>query len=206
MIKIKICGITNLEDAQLAVESGADSIGFVFTKSPRRISPLDAGLIIKEIPASVDTVGVFVDETLQKLDEIIRISHINTIQLHGWESPEYCSNFKSKVKVIKTFRIKDNEFLQKMSAYKTDNFLLDTYISGQPGGTGKVFDWNLAVTAVRKYPNIILAGGLNPDNICEVLNLVKPFGVDISTGIESRPGKKDPVLLKEFIARVRSCK
>ncbi|MCK4248688.1 MAG: phosphoribosylanthranilate isomerase [Candidatus Omnitrophica bacterium] len=205
MIKIKICGITNLEDAQLAVESGADSIGFVFTKSPRRISPLDAGLIIKEIPLSVDTVGVFVDETLQELDEIIRISHINTIQLHGLESPEYCSNFKSKVKVIKTFRVKDKEFLQKMSAYKTDNFLLDTYISGQPGGTGKVFDWNLAATAARKYPNIILAGGLNPDNICEALNSVKPYGVDVSTGIEACPCKKDPVLLKEFIARVRSC-
>jgi len=206
MVKIKICGITNLEDAKFAVECGADALGFVFAKSPRQISPENAAQIIEKIPASVDIVGVFVDEDQQKVDEIIQISNLNTVQFHGSESPEYCLHFKGKVKVIKTFRVKDTRFLEKMSLYKIDNFLLDTHVTGQPGGTGQVFDWKLAAVAIKEHPGVILAGGLNPDNICQAITVAAPFGVDVSSSLESNPGKKDLRLVKEFIDRAKSCK
>jgi phosphoribosylanthranilate isomerase len=203
MLKIKICGITNLEDAEAAVQYGADALGFVFyQKSPRLITQEKAREIISSMPQPVNSVGVFVDEELSNIKEISTYAGLDIIQFHGSEPSEKCNIID---KYIKAFRIKDNSDLIQLSKYKSASaLLLDTYSPTVLGGTGQVFNWKIA-TEAKTYGNIILAGGLTPENIEEAIRVVQPYGVDVSSGVEgSEKGKKDHNKLRLFIERARN--
>lgn len=197
MTKVKICGLTNLEDAMAAIQYGADALGFVFATSPRQIAPEKAREIIQRIPPFVTTVGVFVDAPMKIVRETALLCHLHALQFHGNESPEYCHAFYRKV--IKAFRVKDKSIVQMTSSYEVQAYLLD---SESGGGSGRGFDWDL-IREVRG--RIILAGGLTPENVCEAIKRVRPYAVDVSSGVESSPGKKDHRRLKEFIENVRQC-
>ena len=200
-IKVKICGTTSLKDAFLAVESGADAIGFIFYKmSPRNISQKEAKEIILQLPPFIETVGVFVNETSDKINRIAEQCKLNSIQLHGEESPALCRRVKRKV--IKAFRVKNADSLKSIASYKVSGFLLDSYNDGSKGGTGQVFDWNLALRVKRQGP-VILAGGLNPYNVFTAIHRVKPYGVDVCSGVENSPGIKDHEKVRAFIKSVR---
>ena len=199
-IKVKICGTTSLKDAFLAVESGADAIGFIFYKmSPRNISQKEAKEIILQLPPFIETVGVFVNETSDKINRIAEQCKLNSIQLHGEESPALCRRVKRKV--IKAFRVKNADSLKSIASYKVSGFLLDSYNDGSKGGTGQVFDWNLALR-VKKQGPVILAGGLNPYNVFTAIHRVKPYGVDVCSGVENSPGIKDHEKIRAFIKSV----
>jgi len=196
-MRVKICGITNNEDALAAVESGADALGFVFAKSPRQVTKEQARYIIKGLPPFVSPVGVFVDEKADMIEEICGFCGIQTIQLHGNESPLYVNDLTG-YKIIKAFRIKNEDDLKPLANYKSHTFLLDSYVKGAMGGTGVTFNWEIARQA-HKYGTIILSGGLTPENVREAIRIVKPYAVDVSSGVESSPGKKDMLLMKHFI-------
>lgn len=200
--RVKICGITNIDDAKAAVCLGVDALGFIFAESPRRIEPDKAREIILNLPPIIGIVGVFVDEKEETVKKIASHCGLNTLQFHGLETPEYCSLFHQKI--IKAFRIKDEMSLKEISNYQrwTDAFLLDTYKKGIRGGTGKIFDWKLALEA-KTFGSIILSGGLSPDNVKDAILQVKPYGVDVGSGVESLPGKKDHRLLEDLIKQVR---
>ncbi|MDI6689713.1 MAG: phosphoribosylanthranilate isomerase [Actinomycetota bacterium] len=203
MVRVKICGITNLEDALLAVKLGADALGFVFAESPRCIEPQVAAEIIKAIPPFVSRVGIFVDEDETWVKTVATICGLDILQFHGSESASYCMQFERKV--IKAFRIKQFSDLDIFPGYRAvDAFLLDTFVEGRCGGTGKTFDWRIARKAKEFGKPIILSGGLNPDNVAEAIRLVKPYAVDVSSGVEKEPGKKDPDKLRAFFENVRS--
>lgn len=202
-IKIKICGITNIEDALLAVELGADALGFIFSESKRKITLPEAEKIISCLPPFITCVGVFVNEFPEKVVEIFLNCKINTFQLCGDESPLYCQNFPNTT-VIKSFRIKDEKSLEKIVDYETvDAILLDTFTEDGFGGSGKTFDWNLAVVAKKFQKPIILSGGLTPENVGEAISKVKPYAVDVCSGVESYPGKKDEKKMRQFIEEVK---
>jgi phosphoribosylanthranilate isomerase len=200
MVRVKICGITLREDALAAVEMGADLLGFVFAKSPRRISPDKARDIIRELPSGVLTVGVFVDATVQELQDIRKHCNLGVLQLHGNESEDLVAGLGGQG--IKALRVKD-EGIPFLQAYPGTTLLLDTYRPGVPGGTGKTFDWTLAVEPARQR-RIILAGGLTPDNVAEAVETVRPYAVDVSSGVEAEPGRKDHDKLESFIRRAKS--
>lgn len=201
MIKIKICGITNLDDALYAAEYGADALGFNFyKKSPRCIEPQKAAEIIAQLPPFIMPVGVFVNEREDKIRELQHLTCIQAVQLHGDESPEFCQRFGGRV--IKAFQVKDRESLKAMAHYRVGAFLLDAYKDGIRGGTGMAFDWHLAVVA-KTFGKIILAGGLTPENVAEAVKLVQPYGVDVAGGVEKEKGVKDQAKVKKFIAEVR---
>ncbi len=200
-IKIKVCGTTNLKDALFAVDSGADAIGFIFyKKSPRYILQKEAKDIVAKLPPFVETVGVFVNETSDKVNRIAEQCKLTAIQLHGDESPAFCRRIKRRV--IKAFRVKDTNSFKGMADYDVSGFLLDSHNDDAKGGTGKIFDWNLALRAKKQGP-IILAGGLNPYNVFTAIHRVKPYGVDVCSGVEISPGIKDSVKIDEFIKSVR---
>jgi phosphoribosylanthranilate isomerase len=193
---IKICGITNLPDAQLAAELGADMLGFVFyAKSPRAVR-LEVAAEIGRL-VTVEKVGVFVNETEANIWRVVEECHLDAIQFHGDESPEFCRRFAAKK--IKAIRMRDEASLLAVAEYDVDALLLDTYTACQRGGTGKPFDWSLAVEAKRFGRPVILSGGLNPDNVCEAIRKAQPHAVDAASGLESAPGKKDPEKLRRFI-------
>lgn len=202
MLRIKICGITNLEDAITAIEYGADALGFVFhPKSPRAITPDKAEKIISKLPPFITTVGVFVDEDRHRLEGIIKKTGLDIIQLHGSESPQYCRNLSKKV--IKAIRVKELTDLEPLQHYRISAFLLDTYSPYAIGGTGLIFNWEIAIEA-KRFGNIILAGGLNPENVEEAIKMVQPYGVDVASGVEgNEKGRKDHKKLKLFIERAR---
>ncbi|MDO8140344.1 MAG: phosphoribosylanthranilate isomerase [Candidatus Brocadiales bacterium] len=200
-MRVKICGITNIEDAQAAVEYGADALGFVFAKSPRGVTKELARDIIAELPPFVSPVGVFVDEKADKIKEICGFCGIYTVQLHGNEQPSYLNELEG-YKIIKAFRIKEEDDLKPLANYKPHAFLLDSYVKGVMGGTGMTFNWEIARQA-RKYGTIILSGGLTPENVKEAIQIVKPYAVDVSSGVEASPGKKDKLLMKQFIANAK---
>ncbi|VAW36934.1 Phosphoribosylanthranilate isomerase [hydrothermal vent metagenome] len=201
-IRIKICGITNMEDALLAVESGADMLGFVFwDKSPRSVTPEAAALIIEKLPPEVTTVGVFVDEDPVKVADIKKSAGLSLVQLHGSESPAYCRAMQGRF--IKALRVKDAASLRGLSEYGAEAILLDTFVKGRPGGTGAAFDWSL-LTGMDYAGGVILAGGLTPDNVEDALSHYSPLAVDVSSGVEAEPGKKDPAKVGAFIEKVRS--
>jgi phosphoribosylanthranilate isomerase len=200
-VKVKVCGTTRLKDALLAVECGADAIGFIFyKKSPRYVTAKTVKDISAKLPPFVNRVGVFVNETAERINRIADRCGLDAVQLHGDESPALCK--KIKCRVIKAVRVKDAASLKSMSRYEVDGFLLDTYKEDQWGGTGKVFDWELAVRA-KKYGPVIIAGGLNPRNVKVAIKKVEPYGVDVSSGVEQSPGKKDPGKVKAFLKAVR---
>src|SRR5512143_1482929 len=201
MIKIKICGITNLEDALAAAAAGADALGFNFyKKSPRCIDPSKEAEIIEQLPPFIVPVGIFVNEREDKIREILASTGIQAIQFHGDESPEFCQRFGARV--IKAFQVKDKESLKNMAHYHVGAFLLDSYRDGVRGGTGVTFDWHLAVVA-KTFGKVILAGGLTPENVAEAVKLVQPYGVDVAGGVEKEKGIKDHVKIKKFINEVR---
>ena len=204
MTKIKICGITNIEDAQKAVSSGADALGFVFANSPRRVNSSVARSIIEAIEDDVLKVGVFVNETIDNINKIVKYCSLDAVQLHGDETAEYCSKLKG-IQVIKAFRIKDKISLAEMALYKdVFAYLLDTFSEDKYGGTGKTFDWSLAVKAKEFGRPVILSGGLGPDNISLAIKTVRPYGVDISSSIEVKPGKKDHALMAALIRDIKA--
>jgi phosphoribosylanthranilate isomerase len=203
-VRIKICGITNLEDALLAADLGADALGFIFyPPSPRSIKPEAAKNIIAQLPPFVTTVGVFVDEAAATVKELAATVGLDWLQMHGKETPEYCRSLDRRV--IKAFRIRGENSLTGLAAYQgvVQALLLDTYKKGQVGGTGETFNWDLAREA-RKYGPIILAGGLTPENVAQAIATAQPQAVDVASGVEAAPGKKDPLKLTEFIKAVRS--
>jgi phosphoribosylanthranilate isomerase len=199
--KIKICGITRLEDAFLAADFGADALGFIFAPSPRQVVPEIAREIISLLPPFVNSVGVFVDEEQESVREIAAYCKLDLVQLHGNESSGYCKALG--LKALKVIRVKDEKSIESMASYRgtVQGFLLDTYVKGLPGGTGKTFNWELAKQA-KKYGPGILSGGLNPDNICEAIEKVKPYGVDVNSGVEASPGIKDPDKLKLLFSNI----
>jgi phosphoribosylanthranilate isomerase len=197
MVKVKICGITRLEDALHAVQAGADALGFVFhDKSPRYLSPEKSASIIRELPPFVQVVGLFVNSDAEFVNRISDLCRIDIVQLHGDESPEYCDLIRRRV--IKAFRVKDISSLDAVRNYRIAGILLDAYSPHAFGGTGVSFNWEFA-KKVAGFGPIILAGGLNPDNVREAVELVKPYAVDVSSGVEVSPGIKDPEKVDAFV-------
>jgi len=201
MIRVKICGITNLEDALMAVEAGADALGFVFFRgSPRCISPEQAAAIICRLPPFVQTVGLFVNEEPATVNSVADQCRLDLVQLHGEESPGYCTTVNRRI--IKAFRVKDASTLDMMPNYRVAACLLDAWSPAAHGGTGTTFNWEIAARAAASH-SIILAGGLTPENVAGAVATVNPYAVDVSSGVESAPGKKDAGKVSRFI---RSCK
>ncbi len=201
--RVKICGITNLADAQAAVEAGADALGFVFyEKSPRHLAVPAAAGIAKQLPGFVLRVGVFVNAPGEAVDRAIGECGLNLLQFHGDEAPEYCLQFG--LMSMKAFRMRDAGSLQEMTKYQTEAWLLDAYSPEAVGGTGEKFNWELAVEAQKFGKPIFLAGGLTPENVGEAVRKVRPFGVDVSSGVEISPGKKDHTKLRAFINAVKT--
>jgi len=205
MAKVKICGITNLEDALTAQEAGADILGFIFAESPRRIDAIKAAAIIDKLHPDTKISALFVNEDRDRAEDALKkLGRVDLLQFHGDETPDYCSQFKAR-DVIKAFRIKDERSLAVIKKYPdVDYLLLDTYDKACYGGTGETFDWSIAKKAKEFDKPIFLAGGLNPDNIGEAVVMVRPFAVDVTSGVEKAPGKKDPELIRRFIAIAKS--
>jgi len=202
MVKVKICGNTNLDDTMAAVQAGADAVGFVFyKKSPRAVEPKAAAEIISRLPPFVVPVGVFVNEELGTVRRILEDCNIPLAQLHGDESPQYCAELGRSV--IKAIRVRDRGDLERMALYQVAGFVLDAFVEGVPGGTGVTIDWDLASEAQVMGP-IILAGGLTPDNVLEAVRQARPYGVDVSSGVEASPGRKDHAKIRAFIANAKS--
>jgi len=196
MTKVKICGLMNLEDAMIAAESGADALGFVlYSKSPRCIKPKAVKEIVRQLPPYLTTVGVFANANVDEIVDVMDECGLDLAQLQGDELPSLCERLGSKA--IKAIRVKDLNSLTSMKSYSVRAFVLDTYRPENFGGTGKQFDWDLAVEA-KQYGRVILAGGLNPENVREAIQKVRPYGVDVSSGVECRIGKKDPEKVRQF--------
>ena len=207
MTFIKICGITNLDDAQAAISAGADALGFNFYKpSPRYVTPQAAREIIEQLPDSVLTVGVFVNEPSPKsVTNIANEARVIALQLHGDESPGYCRELRPRY-VIKTLAVLNDFDIQTAQAYETEAVLLDTRDNSLRGGTGRAFDWSIAREVNKVVPKLFLAGGLSPENIEEAIEMVRPFAVDACSRLEDQPGRKNHERMRVFVARARSVK
>ena len=203
MTEIKICGITILEDASFAAECGADALGFIFySRSPRYVAPERAKKIIEKLPDRIAKVGVFVNQELQEVKKTVEFCALDLVQLHGDESPEYCRQFPSSL-LIKAFSPRRASDLRRLRNYPVRAVVVDTYDPLRCGGTGKRSKWRLAVK-VKESHSLILAGGLNTGNIREAIDIVAPHAVDINSGVESSPGRKDYEKVKAIIEIVRS--
>jgi len=197
LIYIKICGITEVDDAVKIAELGVNALGFIFyLKSRRYISPDKAKEIIKHLPPFINTVGVFVNEKKESVIDVLNRCPIDILQFHGDETPEYCGQFNKRF--IKAFRVNEDFSFDVFLKFPASAFLLDSLVTGEYGGTGVVFDWDIAVKA-KKYGKIILSGGLNQENLSSAVAKVNPYGVDISSGVEIEPGKKDIGKVKEIV-------
>ncbi len=197
MTKVKICGIKNLNDAISAADYGADAIGFVFAKSKRRVSKEKARAIVRKLPPFITTVGLFVNETVENMEAACRFCGLDAIQLHGNELPGILNSLKD-IKTIKAFRIQNEKDISSIKKYKPNAILLDGYSENKMGGTGTTFDWRIVKKLKTSIP-IIVAGGLTHLNVSQAIKIVKPYGVDVSSGVESRSGEKDKRLIKKFI-------
>ena len=201
-IKVKICGMTQLKDALFAVEQGVDAVGFIFyKKSPRAVTMKTVREIITKLPPLVDTVGVFVNESAERVNKMADYCGLDLVQLHGEESPAFCRKIRRRV--IKAFRVKDLQSIKQLEKFPVSGFLLDTFSDDLHGGTGKTFDWNLALPAKKMGP-VILAGGLTPRNILQAVRQVRPYGVDVCSGVEKSPGIKDLEKVRAFLKNIRS--
>jgi phosphoribosylanthranilate isomerase len=197
---VKICGNTNPEDAKLAVKLGADYLGLIFTESKRRVDVATAKQIMAALPGFQNFVGVFHNQPKQDVEFIARELGLRYLQFHGDETALYCEHFKeNSFEVIKTFHIKDAMSLKRIDEYDVFAFLLDTYSKDSAGGTGKTFDWNLLGHRSFFHDRLFLAGGLNVNNLEAAIRQIQPYAVDVASGVEKEPGKKDPALLEEFI-------
>ncbi len=202
MAEIKICGITDLDDALAAAGAGADAVGFIFyPRSPRCVSPRQALGIIRELPCTVAKVGVFVNDDPERIEEIAAICGLDPIQPHGGETPDYCRRFPAP-RVIKAFSPRTADDLEGVGGYQVRAILVDAFAPGLYGGTGKTSNWDLARTIGERYP-LILSGGLNSGNIRDAIESVRPQAVDINSGVESSPGRKDHNKIREIIGMIR---
>lgn len=200
MPKVKVCANTNVEDAVLAAQLGADYLGFIFADSKRKIDIPTAREILGALPDYENFVAVFLNQPKQEVERIVGELGITFLQFHGDETSLYCKSFEDKgYKVIKTFRIKDAMSLKRIDEYNVHAFLFDTYSADLKGGTGVPFDWNLIEDRPFVHDSLFLAGGLNVNNLEEAIRKLRPFAVDVASGVEKNPGKKDPVLLERFI-------
>ncbi len=206
MTKVKICGITNLEDALLSVKFGADALGFNFyPKSPRYILPDKAREIIEQLPKEVLRVGVFVNECLDKIYQIAKTAKLDSIQLHGEETPEFVREARAKInlEIIKAFRLSENFQPEDVLQYEADAILLDAYSPNEHGGTGETFDWEIAKKVQDIFPKMYLAGGLSAKNIHEAIEKIHPFAVDACSLLERDKGLKDLQKVRNFIFAVK---
>jgi len=223
-VHTKVCGITRVAEAAVAVEAGASAIGLVFCReSPRCVSVDMAAVIVAGLPAHVAAVGVFVNPTRADVTSTIEKTGIDAVQLHGDETPEFVAGLQlvarriprpvgflpptpaqeaQRVAVIKAFRVRDSGWLETAQRYRGDLWLLDSYVPGHRGGTGAQFNWRLAAMASRPDRPVVLAGGLRPDNVADAVRTVRPHAVDVSSGVEVEPGRKDPNLVRAFIQAV----
>ena len=204
MTLVKVCGVTNVEDALAALEAGADMLGFNFyARSPRYVSPAEAGKIVERLPDGASCVGVFVNEPAPA--DVERLAHeaaLGAVQLHGDETPEYCRSLRG-LTAIKALRVGADYDAESAAAYQTDAVLLDAYVKGSRGGTGHTFDWTLAALTRERVRRLFLAGGLNPDNVAAAVAAVRPYAVDVCSGVETSPGRKSPELIRLFVEQVR---
>jgi phosphoribosylanthranilate isomerase len=203
MIRVKICGITNYQDASNAVKLGVHALGFIFAPSPRQITPDKAREIICAIPPFVKTVGVFVNEDPDTIRKIIQFCGLDLVQLHGDESPDLCHELMPYS--IKAFRIKNQDSLLSVMPYlgKIRAVLFDAFSEEKRGGTGKTFDWDLAKKGKDLGVPVILSGGLTPSNIEQAISTVRPFAVDVNSGVEDSPAKKSPTLMKRLMETIK---
>ena len=201
--RVKICGITTWQDARLAVDLGASALGFNFyPPSPRSISPSGAWDIIRRLPPFVEAVGVFVDWPPLVVDALARAMWLDVVQLHGSESPSEVAELARKRRVMKAVKVKPGFRPSSLAKYRSaDAVLLDGFASGLHGGTGRTVDWKLARAASR-FARIVLAGGLKPENVAEAIRIARPYAVDVASGVESRPGRKDPAKLRALFAAI----
>jgi phosphoribosylanthranilate isomerase len=201
ILKIKICGITNYQDALAAMDLGADLLGFNFyPKSPRYVTPQKAAHIINKLPGFIDTAGVFVNAATEQINDTIRICHLDWIQLHGDEDPEFCHSFQShNVKTMKAIRVKNQTDIEQAENFFTDAILLDAFDPQKYGGTGLTFDWNIIGHIGKR---VFLAGGINPDNAAQAAKL-GVYGIDVCSGIEAEPGKKDLKKMKKLFENIQ---
>lgn len=199
-VKVKICGITNWVDARRAVAEGADLLGFNFcVGSPRYVAPAKAKRIVRRLPKKISVVGVFVNESEQNMLEIARVVGLDTLQLHGDETPAMVARLKRSFPVIKVIRVKESSASGQLQRYKAATaLLLDGFDAHRRGGTGKTFDWKIARRA-KKHGRIFLAGGLTPENVGEAIRAARPYAVDVCSGVEARPGKKDPMRVRNLM-------
>jgi phosphoribosylanthranilate isomerase len=201
-VKVKICGVTTVSDAQAAVQAGADAVGLMFySGSPRHVEMETAQEIARSLPSSVIRVGVFVDPNPSDVFAAIQTCGLNLLQFHGAETSQFCQQFG--VMTMKAFRARNAESLIPLADFAADAFLLDSYVPDKPGGTGETFNWDLAVEAKKFGRPIFLAGGLTPQNVAAAIRAVQPFAVDVSSGVEISPGRKDPEKIRDFIAAAR---
>ena len=202
-VTVKICGITSEVDAQAAVDAGADAIGFMFyEESPRFVTIEQAKSISDTLPPHIMRVGVFVNADEAFINRALNECLLNILQFHGDETPEDCGRFP--IMTLKAFRVQGPETLEHMQDYQTAGFLLDAYTKDALGGTGVTFNWDLAVQAQKFRRPIFLGGGLTPDNVAEAVQKVEPFAVDVSSGVESEPGKKDTLKMRAFVEAAKS--
>ena len=199
-VRVKICGITNWPDARLAVAEGADLLGFNFyAGSPRYVEPAKAKRIVSRLPGKISVVGVFVNESEQTMLEIARAVGLDALQLHGDETPAMVARLKRAFPVIKAIRVKQSLAAGQLQTYKAATaLLLDGFDAHRRGGTGKTFDWEVARRA-KRYGRMFLAGGLTPENVGEAIRAARPYAVDVCSGVEARPGKKDPARVKDLM-------
>jgi phosphoribosylanthranilate isomerase len=201
MVRVKVCGITNKEDALAAVHFGADAVGFVFASSPRRVAPEQVSRIVAALPPLVCKVGVFVDSSVEEVEGIMKLCNLDLAQLHGAESPDYCEALSPRA--IKSFAVKDESVLAELRRYKVSAYLLDAHDPVLKGGSGRTFNWSIAGQAVQ-YGPIILSGGLNAENVRQAIAEARPYAVDVCSGVEARPGAKDHAKLRDFIELAKS--
>ena len=200
--KVKICGITNQEDARAAAQAGADAIGFVFCPaSPRHVTPSQAALLAHGLPPWIVRTGVFVNSPAEDVQEAITQCGLSMLQFHGEETPDYCRQFG--IMSMKAFRVREKSTLEELQLFSTDAWLLDAWSDAGHGGTGKTFDWDFAARAVALGRPVFLAGGLTAENVAGAIRQVRPYAVDVSSGVELSPGKKDHDRIRRFIESVR---
>lgn len=204
MTRIKICGITNYDDGEYAAQCGADAVGFVFAESPRRIEPRRARDILRRLEPFVTGVGVFVNSPVEDISRILDMTGCTVAQLHGDEPESFIAELAPRA-VVKAVRVKGTLDGDRLAGYKEARaILLDTYVEGRAGGTGQRFEPEVAARLVQEGWRVIMAGGLTPENVRDVVSSVRPYGVDVSSGVESAPGKKDLEKVKRFVAAVRA--
>lgn len=202
MVRVKICGVTRPEDVRLIAREGADAVGFQMSLGPRKISKEQARRLIRLVPPFLTPVGVFVNEPLSKIKALIKYCGFQAVQLHGEESAAFCGALP--LPVIKALRMKNERTPKAFEGFHIAGFLLDRYNKDQRGGTGEHFDWKWARKAVPHLPApVLLAGGLTPDNVERAIQIAKPFGVDVASGVERLPGRKDPHKVSRFIRRAK---